>query len=66
MFGEIRDQNILQLITDNLNQGKRVMVVYGGGHYIAEKEVLDKMLGQVKLSSNSRLSNNPSICTCLC
>ena len=45
-FALLRDTNILQVITDMLNKFDRVLIVYGAGHYAAQKVALADMLGQ--------------------
>lgn len=48
-IAKIRDENITRVITQSLNQYARVLVVYGGSHFMTQREVLVDMLGQPKI-----------------
>lgn len=46
-----RETNILNVIESSLNAYDKILVVYGVGHYLKHKPVLDKALGNAKFFS---------------
>ena len=44
-IGVIRERSILRTIAAGLNKHERVLVVYGGGHLVKSRPVLEDMLG---------------------
>jgi hypothetical protein len=54
---EVREKNILKTIEDNLNQKRKVLVVYGSSHLYKHQAVLDDAFSSVKVNSNVDDSN---------
>lgn len=48
-IAKIRDENITKVISQSLNQYARVLVVYGGSHFMTQREALVDMLGKPKI-----------------
>ncbi len=46
---KIRDESITRVIAQALNDYARVLVVYGGSHFMTQREVLIDMLGQPEI-----------------
>ena len=46
--GKIRERHLLQQIANQMNQTSRVLVVYGQGHLVEARKVLQQMLGEPK------------------
>lgn len=42
----IRDKHILNVILNHTKKYKKVLVIYGGSHYVTQKDVLEKYLGK--------------------
>lgn len=52
-IGITRERNLLSRVANALNNHKKVLIVYGGGHFVKSKLVLEKMLGKATLVNNS-------------
>lgn len=51
--GITREKNLLSRVANALNKHNRVLIVYGGGHFVISKLVIEDMLGKAKTVSDS-------------
>ena len=54
---EVREKNILKTIEDNLNQKRKVLVIYGSSHLYKHQAVLDDAFRKEKINRNVDDSN---------
>lgn len=45
-ISKARDRHLVQLIAKTMNQYQRTLVIYGSGHLLKQRKVLEKMLGK--------------------
>lgn len=51
--GIARERNILSVLSASLNNHNRVLIIYGGGHFVKSKGILEEMLGIASIVSNN-------------
>lgn len=49
-IGKIRDENIVEEISQQLNSNDVVMIVFGGSHFMTQQRALKQMLGAPKIT----------------
>jgi hypothetical protein len=55
-----RDTHIMKLIADSMNRYNNVLIIYGGGHYMRQKNSIEKMMGVKAKESEYYLDPPPS------
>ena len=51
--GDVRNAYILSVIRDEMTQHRRVFIIYGAGHLVAQRAALEDMLGPPKRTSDA-------------
>lgn len=51
---EIRERNILEVVNNEVNRNRRVLIVYGSGHHVKHKEVLNVAFAKVQYPCKSQ------------
>lgn len=46
IVGKVRDRSIVSAISNELNQANRVLIIYGGSHFMTQSLAIEDLLGR--------------------